>query len=401
MLPAIILSSHTAGLGVIRALGIKGVPIVSVYYDKNDMGYVSKYVKERVLAAHPEQHEEHFIGQLMDYAKKKGKGLVIPADDATLSVVSKHKSVLEKYHIVACPDWNITERIIDKKHTYALAERIGIPLPRTIVPKSLDELEQYGKSIDYPCLVKPCESHRYYEVFKRKMVRVENIVDLVSAYIQATDQGLEVMLQEYIPGEDDRGVNYNSYWCDGEPLVEFTAEKVRLSPQGFGVPSVVISKEIPEVLEAGRMILKAMGYSGFSCTEFKKDTRDGVYKFMEVNGRHNRSASLAMKCGINYPWIEYQHLVDGKIPAVSTYSHGIYWIDEFRDAYRYVEQCRKGRFSLIHQIRPYLKSNVFAVFDLRDLKPFIKRCIDMMNTLVVGSNNKLIVKDNSAKVPKI
>lgn len=393
MIPAIVLSSHTAGLGVIRALGSKGVPIVSVYYEKKDMGYVSRYVKERVFAPHPERHEEDFVGLLIEYARKNGRGLIVPADDATLSVVSRHKSELEEHHLVACPDWSITGRIIDKKHTYALAEKIGVMVPRTLVPNSFEEMAKYGREIEYPCLVKPCESHRYYEVFKRKMVRVENLDELISAYRQAACQGIQVMLQEYIPGEDDRGVNYNSYFLDGEPLIEFTAAKVRLSPQGFGVPSVVVSKEIPEILAEGRKILKALGYSGFSCTEFKKDSRDGVYKFMEVNGRHNRSAILAVKCGINYPWIEYQHLVAGKTPVTSAYRHGIYWVDEFRDFYRYVEHCRKGRFTLISQIRPYLKKNVFAVFDPRDSKPFFKHCLDLLKSLLPGSKEKPSVKD--------
>lgn len=386
MIPALVLSSHTAGLGVIRALGVKGVPIVSVYYDESDMGYVSKYVKERVFAPHPERHEAAFIDLLKDCARAYGKGLVIPADDATLSVVSKHKKTLEKYHIVACPDWSVTERIIDKKHTYALAESIGMPLPRTLVPKSVSDLERFGKMIDYPCLVKPCESHRYYEIFKRKMVKVESFDELLFACREATDQGLEVMLQEYIPGEDDRGINYNSFFLGGEPLVEFTAEKVRLSPQGFGVPSVVISKEIAEVVEAGREILKAIGYSGFSCTEFKKDSRDGIYKFLEINGRHNRSALLATKCGINFPWIEYQHLVEGRFPERATFNKGIYWIDEFKDVYRYVDQDRKGRCSLRHQIRPYFNRNVFAVFDLWDLQPFFKRSVDLLRTMVAGND---------------
>ena len=46
------------GLAVIRSLGIKGVPIIVVYYQKEDMGYVSKYVKEANFAPHPEQCPE-------------------------------------------------------------------------------------------------------------------------------------------------------------------------------------------------------------------------------------------------------------------------------------------------------------------------------------------------------
>lgn len=44
MMQAVVLSSHTAGLGVIRALGYMGVPLTVFYYNKLDMGYVSRFV---------------------------------------------------------------------------------------------------------------------------------------------------------------------------------------------------------------------------------------------------------------------------------------------------------------------------------------------------------------------
>lgn len=381
MIPAIVLSSHTAGLGVIRALGSKGVPIINVYYEKSDMGYVSKYVQKKIFAPHPEKNEKQFVELLIDLARKEGRGVLIPADDATLSVVSQNKKLLAKHHLVACADWSITGKLIDKKYTYELAEQIGIPAPKTCVPKSIEDLERYDASIHYPCLVKPCESHRYYEVFKRKMVKVENFDQLLSAYSESIDKGIEVMLQEYIPGDDRQGVNYNSYFSKGEPLVEFTAEKVRMSPPEFGVPSAVVSKEVPELREYGRRVLRAMGFSGYSCTEFKKDPRDGVYKLMEVNGRHNRSALLAVKCGINFPWIEYQYLVEGKIPVAAGYMQNVYWIDEFRDSFRFLGEMGKGRFPLSSQVRPYVNRNVFAVFDRRDPSPFLKHCSDLMGRI--------------------
>jgi len=61
---AIVLSTRTIGLGVIRALGIMGVPIIAVYYDKGDMGYLSKYVKEKVYAPYLEKAEDQFIDLL-------------------------------------------------------------------------------------------------------------------------------------------------------------------------------------------------------------------------------------------------------------------------------------------------------------------------------------------------
>ncbi len=210
------------------------------------------------------------------------------------------------------------------------------------------------------------------------MVKVENIKQLLSAYEQATDTGIQVMLQELIPGDDTQGVNYNSYFWNGQPLVEVTAQKVRLTADGYGVPCVVRSKEIPEVIEPGRKILEGMGYYGYSCTEFKKDVRDSVYKLMEVNGRHNRSTLLAVRCGINFPFIEYKHLTQGELPAKRTYRTGIYWIDEVRDVIQGPQYCYKERYSLLQYIRPYLGPHIFAVFDVKDMKPFVKRCTDLI-----------------------
>ena len=377
MRPAIIVSSHTAGLAVIRALGREGVPVVSAYYDTRDMGYVSKYVSERVVVPHPERHEEQFIRTLIDSQSRFGRALLIPADDASLLVVSRHKVRLADYFLVACTDYDITQRYIDKKHTYALASALGIQAPRTWLPATLDELDALAAVMDYPCLVKPCQSHRYYELFRCKLVKAEDAATLKHAYCQARAAGLEMMVQELIPGDDTQGVNYNSYMWDGEPLVEFTAAKVRLDPPAFGVPSVVVSRKVPEVIEPARRLLNGLGYHGFSCMEFKLDRRDGSYKLMELNGRHNRSALLAVHCGINFPWLEYRHLVHGERPGGTEFRQGVYWIDEFRDLNRMRADMGRGCFSLTGSLAPYLGQHVFAVLDSGDSRPFRKHCTDL------------------------
>src|SRR5689334_7665095 len=109
--PVVVLSSHITALGVIRALGQMGVPSVNVYYQKSDIGYVSKYVRERIRAPHPERHEQEFINLLIDCSKRIGRTLLVAADDAVLSVISRNKQLLEKWYVVACPDWEVTEQI--------------------------------------------------------------------------------------------------------------------------------------------------------------------------------------------------------------------------------------------------------------------------------------------------
>jgi predicted ATP-grasp superfamily ATP-dependent carboligase len=376
MKPAVVIGTHTMGLGVIRALGSMGVPVIAVYYNDSDMGYVSKYVQESIRFPHPEAEEKQFIDLLIELAVRFPDSVLMPVSDESLKIVSKHKAELQQYYRVACAEWEIIRQLIEKNYTYALAESVGVPSPKTITPRSADEAARFGEKLDYPCLVKPVESHSYYALFRKKIVKVYNIDQLLDAYHQAADADLQVMLQEMIPGEDALGVNYNSYFWNEKPVVEFTAQKVRSAPPELGSPCAARSQRVPEVLEYGRKILKAMGYYGYSCTEFKLDPRDGIYKLMEVNGRHNLSTLLAVNCGINFPWLHYRHLVEGILPQDTPFREGLFWIDTERDLAYIPRRLFQGKEKLSQLLKPYLNPHISAVFDTQDPKPFFKRYID-------------------------
>jgi D-aspartate ligase len=380
MEPALVLGSHTVGLGVARALGRQGVPVIAVYHDDMDHGYVSKYVRKSIRVPHPEAHEDEFIQSLVDCAESFGGGVLIPTSDATLASVSRHKNLLERHYIVACTTWDTARLFIDKKYTYALADEVGVPAPRTVVPHSVEDVEQYAQRAEYPCLVKPSQSHQYFDVFRRKMVKVDDFDQMLAAYQEATDQGFEVMLQEFIPGDDSPAANYNSYVWDGEALVEFTAAKIRSAPRETGSPCCNLSAHIPEVVGPGRKILQAMGFYGFACTEFKRDARDGVYKLMEVNGRHNLSTLLAVRCGINFPWIQYEHLVHRKVPTNSEYETGVYWIDLLRDASALPEYVGRRAYTAARWLEPYRHPHVFAIRDRDDPRPWRRRCTALLRS---------------------
>ncbi len=375
MRPAIVLSGHTAALGVVRSLGKMDVPVVLVHYGEHDFAGRSKYVHETLQAPNPESSEDAFIAFLVDTAVRFPGAVLIPATDETIVAVSRHEKVLGQYYRLACTDWEVTQRFIDKQFTYALAEHCGVPAPRTLVPHTLEEARSGAKTLGLPCLVKPCQVHLYFERFGKKMLRADSLGQLEEAFTLAMEAGIEVMLQELIPGDDRNVVNYNSYMWNGEALAEFTAVHIRNGPAWFGPPRVVVSRHVPEVIEPGRRILREMGFSGYSCIEFKRDARDGVYKVLDVNGRHNLSTLLAVRCGINFPWLHYRHLSDGIIPQPSDYRKEIYWIDLFRDIGYTAKFITKERQSLWDYLQPYVKPHVFAIIDVSDMGPFLRRVL--------------------------
>jgi predicted ATP-grasp superfamily ATP-dependent carboligase len=371
---AIILHAHIVGLGVIRALGEMNVPITVMHYEKIEMGHLSRFVQERIHVPDPRESEEKFIQTILDHASHLRGGVLFPCNDYIVVALSRHKEKLQEFYKVAIPEWDIIKKAIIKKHTYDLAEKLGVPFPKTCVLRSAEDIKKVESHITYPCIMKPCEGHKFYDTYGKKMVRVKNEKELLVSYDKASSLGLEVMAQEYIPGDDHHGVNYNSYFWEGVPLAEFTAEKVRSAPPLLGFPRVVVSKSLPDVVALGRRMLRGIGFYGYSCMEFKRDARNGIYKLMEVNPRNNLSTSLAVTCGINFPWMIYRHLLYNEIINVNQPKYNVYWIDIIKDLVHSIRCRREERYSLSKYLKPYFNPKVFAVFRLDDPLPFLKRC---------------------------
>ena len=59
--PVLVLSAHTLALGLVRSLGPKEIPLYLVSYDKKDMAYKSKYVRECYYLPYPERNSNDFV----------------------------------------------------------------------------------------------------------------------------------------------------------------------------------------------------------------------------------------------------------------------------------------------------------------------------------------------------
>jgi D-aspartate ligase len=286
-IPAIVLHCSKAGLAVIRALGARGIPIVGVGFGQGQMGLSSRFVRTALHAPHPAEDEPAFIEFLQKLAPTWGGAVLFPSDDSSLVAVARNKDRLAKYFHVAAADWPVVQSLIEKARTYEIAARAGIPCPRLRIVDSLSCGVEFAKEIGFPCLIKPSVSHTFFRKFYQKMIFAHSRAELERGIETTLGYGGELMLCEFIPGNDSCGANYNSFCTNGNPLAEFTAQKLRLKPTLIGFPTAVQSKRLPDVTRVGRQMMKALMFSGFSCTEFKHDARDGIYKLMEVNARHN------------------------------------------------------------------------------------------------------------------
>ncbi len=376
--PVLVLSAHTIALGVVRSLGPKGIPLYLVSFDKKDMAYKSKYVRECYYLPHPERNSNDFVNGLIKIGKKIGKAVIFPADDHTLVTLSKNLDVLKPGFIFPTPDWSIIEKIINKDSTYSIAESLGIPIPKTLLLDNSSNIPSaHLRKFKFPCLIKPVQSHTYYEVFRKKMAVVNNLDELEVKFNECKKNNINVTVQEIIVGDICRGLNFNSLFFNGKIKQGFTAYKIRITDDGYGIPVVVRGRKmIDELWEYSEKLLNKIGYEGYSCIEYKFDESDGLYKLLEVNGRYNRSSLLSVKSGINFPWIEYNYLINNKDFVHKEYRKNIYYIDEFKDIQVNIKKLLKGEQNLFSFLKPYFTTHVFAIFSIKDTKPFLKHILD-------------------------
>jgi D-aspartate ligase len=369
----VVIGGTTSGLAIVRSLGSRGVPVIVADPMKHNYAGVSRYARRNIRIPDPQQDEPAFVNALLGLAPLAPEALLVAGSDAALAALSRNRDRLAETFSVSCPRWEVVSRVIEKRYTYEIARSVGVPIPRTVLPGSLTEVQRFAAAADYPCLVKPSQSHLFYDRFRRKMFPAADARQLVRMYSKAVDAGLEVVLQEFVPGDERDGANYNSYRWDGQHVVDFTARKLRNAPPRYGSPRVVVSRRIPGLRDTGRRLLDALELDGFSCIEFKRDRRDGTYKLMEVNARHNLSASLAIGCGIDFPWMQYRHLMYGEPPTPREHAVGVYWIDIASDIKQTLLNIRHEGMTLREFVRPYASPHVFAVESARDPLPFIRR----------------------------
>lgn len=374
MKPALVVSCYTMGLGVIRSLGQRGVPVVAVQFDRRDIAQHSRHVVGTHHVPVPSRHEEAFIAALVELGRRYPGALLVPAHDAPLVAIARHRQTLSESLVVAAPDWPTVRRCIDKDQTYTVAIEAGVPVPRRVTPRTIEDLEAGIEQVGLPLLVKPSWSHLFVSEFGAKMIHATTAAEARRAFERAANAGLEVMLQEIIPGPPAAGVNLNSYTVAGEPVAEFTSRKLRNSPTDWGSPRVAVSEYVEEVREPGRTLMRALGFEGFANSEWKLDERDGIYKLMEVNARHNLSSLLAVRCGIDFPWIDYRFRMDGVVPqARESGEQGRYWIDLVRDLATSPGDLRSERLTVGDFLRPYVRRHVGAHWSWRDPLPGLAR----------------------------
>lgn len=235
------------------------------------------------------KHEGEFLKKLRLLLDESGAGMVIPTFFP--EVLAAHR---DRFPGILIPVESAEKlrRLDDKISCCALAEELGIPLPRRF--RSFEEVSTYPV------------------VFKRPGGQGGD-----SVYFPGNPKALrnilaparEFLLTEYIDGYD---VCVDALRWDG---FFFAASYRVLAPLRKGVSTLRESVKAPQLEAWAKRLLDAVDYHGVCGLDFRVRAADGQAFFLECNPRFSGGLASALASGFDLPALLWRLATGERVDA--------------------------------------------------------------------------------------
>jgi D-aspartate ligase len=364
---------HINGLQTARIFAERNVPVIGIA--KNLDHYCAKTrVCEKIIKADTTSRD--LIDTLITIGNEFSvKPILIPCQDMSVLNISRNRSELEKFYIIALPASEVVEMLMDKPMFYEYARRENLPIASYyLLHNSTDALEA-SRNLNYPCILKPPIKSSLWEAnTKQKAFKIFSAKDFIEVYNICSEWADVLMAQEWITGDDTTLYSCNCYFNkESRPLVTFTAKKLRQWPTETGNTSLGIECKAPEVEQETIKLFENVKYHGLGYLEMKKDTRTGKYFIIEPNiGRPTGRSALAEASGVELLYTMYCDLVGLELPKDNIQKFtGVKWIQLRTDLMSAFNYWLHGKLTLRQWIKSLSGKKMYAVFSIKDPLPFL------------------------------
>jgi D-aspartate ligase len=305
--PAIVAPLYWTGLGVVRALASHGVPVLALDPAPRQ---ASAYTRrcQTILTEDGGDRLWETLYELGDALADRRPVLFFTTDHDAVRASAERAELARRFRF-RFPEPEVFSLLVDKLEFADFANRHGLPVPRTFVIRGgegWDEVRRYDR---YPMVVKPkYRTSEWRAAGLEKVYKVGSRDDLEELLRLVRRFEGDYVVQEWIPGTDSELYFHVTYFGEeGEPLIGFTAHKLRQWPALVGSSSVTLpGPEEPSVAEQTVRLLKLAGLRGLGSAEFKRDRRDGRMKIMEPSVlRATLGGGVAVANGANLYYRAY------------------------------------------------------------------------------------------------
>jgi predicted ATP-grasp superfamily ATP-dependent carboligase len=319
--PALVLDADArSALAAVRSLGRQGVEVHTADCGPASLAGQSRFSRSYHRLPSPLEAPHDFSRAALELAARLGDTTIFPMTDASVMLLCGADSHAPLPRIAA-PAPAAYFGLSDKAELIHRAETLGIPVPRTTIATTSDDLRAAARDAGFPCVLKPARSRLLLDGrIVSTAVRIAATPDDVDRIADSPWLGpAACLVQQFIPGS---GAGVFALYGQHGPAAWFAHRRLREKPPRGGVS--VLSESItvdPALRGHAERLLSAAGWFGPAMVEFRVDP-DGKPWLMEVNGRFWGSLQLAVDAGVDFPWWLYRLCAGERLTVPESYETG-------------------------------------------------------------------------------
>jgi predicted ATP-grasp superfamily ATP-dependent carboligase len=327
--PAIVLGVEeiSAGLTVIRELGERGVRVHAIAKYRTPALY-SRWLTKGYIVPTFDVVPVDLINRI---AADEGSCFLLSTSesDSVLARRAADEGRLRRVKVLL-PTLSLLQLVNDKAAIYRIAEEVGVPIPKTWRPRTVEEVAAPPKSLTYPCVVKfsdpvgvtPLLQKNGLALFKVKYCYDRD--ELLGVQLPYARLGIFPLVQAFCLGQ---GLVHTLFMREGRAIVRFVGLRVAEWPAEGGVTAVARSLPVADndaLLQKSEAILRRIGWEGAAHVEYRYDPTTGNAIFLEINGgRFWGNLALNYHAGVPFGWFTYAALGLNKPIDVVPYRTGV------------------------------------------------------------------------------
>lgn len=325
--------SHQNALGVLRALGRKGIrPFFILVGNKKKASICrSRYIKRWVI-----KEFDEVVPFLLEQ-KKGWKQVIIACHDRIVEILDESKEVLNPFYIIPGSSKISIKELMNKQIMTETAIKNGFTVPRSyLVTSGVTNLDD----IPFPCITKPVLSTAGT---KHEIVVCQNL-DELSEFLKK-NPGHTYQIQKFID------VNFEfqligASCFQGEKIIIPGVSEILHPYNGSNTHFLhyrQLTEDFKSTLSLTFKYIKEIGYSGLFSVEFLRG-KDGHDYFLEMNFRNDGNTISVTNAGANLPYwwvmtstghdlndpeIDHEEFVMPEYNELKLWKHGVITTEEF------------------------------------------------------------------------
>lgn len=307
-------------LVTIRSLGSRGLRVAALEIEHKVPAFSSRWCQQQIICPEAEGTERYleYLERVLDAT---GARVLISSSDGTVALLRQYRERLSQRVRIALSSEPGLGIAVNKDQTLEIAQRLGLAIPRGVSISSIHEVEAAIREIGLPAVIKPVESWvESTEERARILAQLATTPDEARRAVEElTALGGSVLVQRFLTGRRE-GVHL--LYANGQIYARFAQWAKRTDPPLGGSSVLRQSIAIPaDIGEPSERLIREIGLEGYSEVEYRRDS-DGIPYLMEINPRLSASIELAVREGVDFPYLIYQWASGEAITEVKSYHVG-------------------------------------------------------------------------------